>query len=206
MKQLSPIILYSTPNDDNSDSAVIPSPSGINVLPAFQQQAIFFTAFATLSATTYLLRPIFHDVVPNLPIIGEYLWHPEAMGLIFVLAGVSHFFVEEYMDIYPPKGTWGGLWQLPGTPKFHVEWTGVAEVLGGLGLFLGRSGWALDSPELASASAAALLGLSVAVYPANLHMFTHGVELPKGVKMDNGGHYGRFVAQIVLCGVLAGLI
>jgi len=128
-----------------------------------------------------------------------------------VLAGVSHFFVEDYRNIVPPKGTWGGLWQLPGGAKFHVEWTGVAEILGGVGLFVGLSSWlpipgGIDSALLASSSAAALLGLSIAIYPANFYMYTHGAELPKGVEMEDSGHYGRFVAQIVLCGILAGLI
>jgi len=91
----------------------------------------------------------------------------------------------------------------------------VAEVLGGVGLFVGVSSWGgalvdgsgvVDAQLLASSSAAALLGLSFAVYPANFYMYTHGAELPKGVAMENSGHYGRFVAQIVLCGVLAGLI
>ena len=101
------------------------------------------------------------------------------------------------------KGTWGGLWQLPGSAKFHVYWTGVAEMLGGLGLVAGKF---TDNPALFSCSAFCLLVLSFAVYPANFYMYTHGAQLPKGVEMDVSAHGGRFVAQIVLCGVLAGLI
>jgi len=87
----------------------------------------------------------------------------------------------------------------------------VAEIVGGVGLFVGLSsliplGDSIDGALLASSSAAALLGLAIAIYPANFYMWTHGAELPKGVGMEDSGHYGRFVAQIVLCGILAGLI
>ena len=183
-----------------SSTIAIPSPSGINVLPAWQQQAAFATCFGSLAVSTALLRPLFH-AIPDVPIMGEYLWHPELIGPIFILAGVSHFFVEEFIDIFPPIGTWGGLWQLPGSAKFHVYCTGFAEAGGGLGLLLSKS--VLHNDALFSTFAALLLGLSVAVYPANFYMYTHGKQLPKGVEMDNTSHAGRFVAQIVLCGVLA---
>jgi len=145
---------------------------------------------------------MFH-AIPTIPILSS-LWHPELLGLIFILAGASHFFVQDYTNIYPPQGTWGGLWRLPGTPKFHVYWTGVAELLGGIGLFSSQS--FLHSPQLASTFSALLLGLSVAVYPSNLYMFTHGAELPKGVEMDNKGHAIRYAAQIVLCAVLLSMV
>lgn len=194
------VTLHSSTSDEDS---IAPSPSGINVLPAWQQQAAFVACFGSLGLSTALLKTPFH-AIPDVPIIGEYLWHPELLGLIFILAGVSHFFVDEFMDIFPPLGTWGGLWQLPGSAKFHVYWTGVAEAGGGLGLLLSKS--VLHSDALFSTFAALLLGLSIAVYPANFYMFTHGAQLPKGVEMDNKSHAGRFVAQIVLCGVLAGMI
>ncbi|GMH60456.1 hypothetical protein TL16_g03055 [Triparma laevis f. inornata] len=183
---------------------VVPSPSGVNVLPAWQQQSIFFACFGTLATSTYLLSAPLHSLFTYLPTsFFSIVWHPEGLGLIFILAGVSHFFVEEFKDIYPPRGAWGGLWQLPGSPEFHVNWTGVFEILGGLGFFLSISN---HNPQLTSTFSALLLGLSIAVYPANLYMFTHGAELPKGIKMDNGGHAGRFITQLVLCAVLGGLI
>ena len=117
---------------------------------------------------------------------------------------MAHFLVEDFLDIVPPKGTWGGLWQLPGSSKFHVYWTGAAEVLGGLGLLLSKP--VLHSNGVFSLAALSLLILSVAVYPANVYMYTHDVSMPRDVSMDRDGHLGRFVAQIVLCGVLAGLV
>ncbi|GMI40576.1 hypothetical protein TrCOL_g3627 [Triparma columacea] len=194
------VTLHSSTSDEDS---IAPPPSGINVLPAWQQQAAFVACFGSLGLSTALLKTPFH-AISDVPFIHTYLWHPELLGLIFILAGVSHFFVDEFMDIFPPLGTWGGLWQLPGSAKFHVYWTGVAEAGGGLGLLLSKS--VLHSDALFSTFAALLLGLSIAVYPANFYMYTHGAQLPKGVEMDNKSHAGRFVAQIVLCGVLAGMI
>lgn len=190
-------------SNDDTTTTTTTSPSGINALPCWQQQGAFFLCFSSLVAFTALTRPLFH-AIPSIPFVGDNLWHPELMGPIFILAGVSHFFVEDYMNIYPPKGTWGGLWQLPGSAKFHVYWTGVAEAGGGLGLLLSKS--YLHNDTLFSTFAALLLGLSIAVYPSNFYMFTHGAQLPKGIEMDNNSHAGRFVAQLILCGVLAGMI
>jgi len=188
-------------DEGKGNRQIVASPSGINTLPIWQQQAVFGAAFGTLFATTNLLRPIFVHI-PDIPFIGVYLWHPELLGPIFVAAGVSHFLVDDFLNIYPPPGTWG-FWNLPGTAKFHVVWTGIAEILGGIGLIVGAY---LGNQALFSLSAASLLALCFAVYPANFYMFTHGAELPKGVKMENNAHLGRFVAQIVLCGVLAGMV
>ena len=61
---------------------------------------------------------------------------PITIGLVYVLAGVTHFTVQdEYMNIVPYKGAWGGLWQLLGPSKFHVEWT--ARIVGRAGI-MGR--------------------------------------------------------------------
>lgn len=134
------------------------------------------------------------------------------IGFDFCVGGCVTLFCGGLSEYCSAKGDVGGLWQLPGGSKFHVEWTGVAEILGGVGLFVGLSSWLPipigddSSALLVSSSAAALLGLSIAIYPANFYMYTHGAELPKGVEMEDSGHYGRFVAQIVLCGILAGLI
>ena len=206
-----PFLLLATPDGPPSENKgmpstvlpVVPSPSGVNALPGWQQQSIFFVAFAILTATTILLAPLVHTIPTSLP-FAEYLWHPELLGFIFVAAGVSHFILKsDFENIYPPVGTWGGLWRLPGSAEFHVAWTGYAEILGGLGLILGGF---LPSHALFSSSAASLCALSFAVYPANLYMYTHGAELPRDVKMEPEAHYARFAMQVVLCGVLAGLV
>ena len=77
------------------------------------------------------------------------------------------------------KGAWG-FWHLPGSPEFHVTWTGVAEIVGGLGvasaLLPGPAGhvpvW------VTSGSAAGLFLLTLAVTPANTYMWTHNAIGP----------------------------
>jgi uncharacterized membrane protein len=130
--------------------------------------------------------------------------------LVYLVAGVTHFTVEEeYCNIYPPRGTWG-LWYLPGSPNFHVQWTGVAEILGGVGLLVGGAmdAWLpvyFSSPNivtaagLASDSAAALFLLTLAVTPSNIYMYTHGARLPMdGPPIPISFHVVRGIFQVVL--------
>lgn len=75
------------------------------------------------------------------------------------------------------QGAWG-FWYLPGSPSFHTNWTGVAEISGGLGCILG----ALKLPMLPSwmlpVSAACMFLLTVVIFPANVLMWTHNAPLP----------------------------
>merc|ERR1712238_550337 len=92
----------------------------------------------------------------------------------------------EYENIFPSRNAWG-IWGIPGNAEFHVKWTGLVEVIAGLGLLVGGAFDALapvwyTSPNLFTAagldsdSAAALLLLSICVTPANIYMYTHGAD------------------------------
>jgi uncharacterized membrane protein len=75
------------------------------------------------------------------------------LGLFFIGSGVNHFLIPKaYRQIVPP-----GI----GDPATLVTVSGVAEVLGGMGVFL---------PATRRPSGLALIALLAAVFPANLHM------------------------------------
>ncbi len=82
-------------------------------------------------------------------------------AIAFVVVGVMHFtHAPVFLAIMPPA--------LP-APLTLVWVSGVAEILGGVGLLVPRTrrwaGWGL-------------LLLLLAVFPANIHMALNGIELP----------------------------
>ena len=82
------------------------------------------------------------------------------MAVLMVLAGLSHFFAEGvYIKIYPPL--------LPYAATM-VYFTGVAEVLGGIGLLI---------PRVSQAAAWGLVILFIAVYPANINMAINNIHI-----------------------------
>ena len=109
------------------------------------------------------------------------------------------------------QGAWG-FWYLPGSPSFHVNWTGVAEILGGLGCVAG----ALELPGtpdwLLPASAFGLFLLTVVVSPSNMYMWTHNASpLTEEQQDELGGpqdlkfHAIRGGLQVVLMATYLGL-
>ncbi len=82
------------------------------------------------------------------------------LAVLMVLAGLSHFFADGvYFKIYPPM--------LP-YPATMVYFTGVAEVLGGIGLLI---------PRINQAAAWGLAILFIAVYPANINMAVNHIHI-----------------------------
>jgi uncharacterized membrane protein len=136
----------------------------------------------------------------------DYTW-PLPLGAIFVAAGISHFTLKDtFVAMVPPKGTWGGLWQVP-TPykdqisnnlsyeEYHVYWSGIAEIGGGILLLL-AFGWQLVPIAI---PALLIFLLLVCVTPANIYMATHDVQVPGLPPIPYpAGHIGRGVLQCIL--------
>jgi uncharacterized membrane protein len=75
------------------------------------------------------------------------------LACFFIITGSLHFVLPQvYLKIVPPS--------LP-APLTIVHISGVAEILGGLGLFL---------PSTRQAAASGLVALLIAVLPANIYM------------------------------------
>ncbi|CAN5288084.1 DoxX family protein [soil metagenome] len=82
------------------------------------------------------------------------------LALLFVAAGVNHFVSPEpYVAIVPRF--------LP-RPELLVLLSGIAEVLGGIGILLRRT---------RRAAAVGLIVLLVAVFPANVHGALYGMNV-----------------------------
>lgn len=195
----------------------LPSVSGVNTKDNLTQAVIVKTIFLSLGLGTYFFSSglgqfsgFLGDTFPSQYEFFRNTW-PITFGLIFALAGITHFTLkEEYENIVPTKGSWG-IWNLPGSKAFHVAWTGAAELTCGLGLlvagissFAGNSNLApLTRAGLESDSAAALFLLVLAVTPANIFMFTHGAKLPmESEPVPLSFHGVRWVMQVVLLGFL----
>mmetsp|Transcript_34624 Transcript_34624/g.81632 ORF Transcript_34624/g.81632 Transcript_34624/m.81632 type:complete len:296 (+) Transcript_34624:125-1012(+) len=195
----------------------LPSISGVNTKDNLTQALTVKAIFLSLGLGTFLFTTglgqfavYLDETFPSQYEFFRNTW-PISFGLIFSLAGITHFTLkEEYKNIVPTNGSWG-VWYIPGSKAFHVAWTGVAELAGGFGLltagissFAGNSNLtALTSAGLESDSAAALFLLVLAVTPANIFMFTHGAKLPMASEpIPLSFHAVRWVMQVVLLGFL----
>lgn len=188
-----------------SDGCALPSPSGINTLSEPIQASVVLAIFAALGIGSVAFSSFLDTITMNYEWVQTWRYTWPLLGAIYAAAGVTHFTLqEEYENIYPSKGAWG-FWYLPGSPTFHVQWTGVAEFLGGVGLLIGGAFdafgpvWAdcpnvITSAGIGSDAAAGLLLLTAVVTPANIYMYTHGAKLPiEGPEVPVAGHAIRGV-------------
>jgi uncharacterized membrane protein len=174
------------------------------------QAGVFFGSFAVLAAATWancaFVAPGLERAAPELFAASRATWPVLAAG--FVPAGVAHFALHDsFCTMMPRPGAWG-VWYLPGSASFHVNWTGVAEALGGFGVLAGSLAPVAQAlPGLHEASALGLFWLTVAVSPANLYMATHNAPGPgpAGTVIPPAGHAVRFLMQVLLLSTWWGL-
>jgi uncharacterized membrane protein len=108
----------------------------------------------------------------------ELPWHLYLMGMIYMVAGMNHFRNPGlYLKIIPPYFS---------IPKLLNNLAGIAEVTLGIGLCI---------PSFSAVAAWGIIILLIAIFPANLFMFTDkkaAMGLPKMVLLL------RLPLQIVL--------
>lgn len=201
--------------------------SGIDQLPLWMQTSIFFGIYGALGLSVLPLNNVINKTSKSF--IGLEKWRdlfidtsfPLVLGSLYLTAGIGHFVaMDSFISIYPPLGTWG-IWYIPGSASFHVAWTGIVEILGGLGLVGGGAGKVLasltgdgeGSDDTESGlftfdklsiplSSLVLFVLTIVVTPANIYMYTHGATMGDGPPLDLSFHLLRFAIQAVLLSVL----
>ena len=201
-----------------SSSQLSASVFGIDEWSTISQVGVFVSIYIALGISTYVTTNILDIISKNG--IGLESWRtnyidtslPLILGFFYGFAGVGHFTNSNaFCDIYPPLGTWG-FWYLPGSASFHVTWTGIIELLGGLGLFgsglnnllpFGKDDLELPLSLIQPVSALMLFVLTILVTPANIYMFTHGAVMgdamaPLGVSF----HIIRFGFQVLFLSLL----
>ena len=218
-----------SPSSAETDDAAVVSDESPWVEPGYRgavvsamdegvQGAVVGAIFVALLAGTHeacaTLGPALESLSPSLMAWSKSTW--PIIGITYVAAGVAHFtFHDGFVSMMPHRGAWG-FWNLPGSASFHVNWTGVAEILGGAVLLLGSLPFGLTPngfERLTPVSAACLFALTLAVTPANAYMFTHNAPGPLPPDADESaltippaGHFARFLLQVFLLSLLHGCI
>lgn len=155
-----------------------------------------------------ILYDFLETILPTFIFSPFYNILPCFLALAFGAAGVAHFAIEEtFVAFVPPKGLWGGLWQVPAPGaealglsygQYHSYWSGIAEVAGSLSIVATT----LGVVDLGPLPATLMYLLTVAVTPANIYMFTHNPDIPNIPPVTYPyAHAGRGLLQCALLGV-----
>lgn len=183
------------------DGCSLPSPSMVNTYSKPVQATVFVSIMASLIISTAFSIDLIDRLKFSNALLSWWMGSWWLLGPIYVAAGVTHFTLQkDYCNIMPAKGAWG-LWFLPGSNTFHVGWTGIVEIVGGLWLTLGGLAniFGETIPIQESDGAAILALITFLVTPANIYMYTHGAKLPmNGTETPVSGHAIRGLLQIVL--------
>lgn len=166
-------------------------------------------------------------VLPPSVFTPFYTVLPYVLSSAFIAAGIAHFAIEDtFTSFVPPKGSWGGLWQVPspGSDKlgltyeqYHSFWSGIAEIVVGSWLLIATATTngiitfgdttadiALSSSAISATTipAALMWMLTAAVTPANVYMYTHNPVVPRIPALPYPwGHGGRGLLQCALLAV-----
>mmetsp|Transcript_1276 Transcript_1276/g.2714 ORF Transcript_1276/g.2714 Transcript_1276/m.2714 type:complete len:262 (+) Transcript_1276:85-870(+) len=207
------IVSLRASEDGNDVSAVdIPRPSPDILVSSLsedlQKGAVAAIAVGLLAGTSAVVGGLdgLEDLNEGIFGLWKLTW-PVGLGVIYAAAGATHFTNKaDYEAIMPPPGTWG-FFTVPYLENtvldyaaFAVAWTGVAEIAGGLSLFLGGFDAGPVPVEVASGC---LLLLTAAITPANVYMFTHDAQMGELPPVPYpAGHIFRGALQCVLLGLL----
>ena len=198
------------------------------------QQSSFVLLFGgvLLGSIAFLnLYNLFEVVLPPSIFAPFYTVLPYVLSSLFVAAGLAHFALEDTFTAFvPPKGSWGGLWQVPSPgsdqlgltyEQYHSFWSGIAEILVGSWLIIATAttnglltfGDAAGDATVASGTigamaipAALMWGLTAAVTPANIYLYTHNPVVPRIPALPYPwGHAARGTLQCALLAVFCKL-
>ena len=177
------------------------------------QRVVVASIWIGILVLTYLscakVGPFVEHVLPaSIFQFSKRTW--PVLGGTYVLAGAAHFALPEGFDaMVPHENAFGGLWKLPGSKRFHVNWTGVCEIVGGLGTL---SLLFDQNSSLGKASAFGLFLLTLAVTPANTYMFTNNSPGPlppdaseEMMVLTPAQHFARGLLQVFLLTMLWGV-
>jgi len=194
------------------------------------QQLSFFLVFGGVLAGSVAFLNLYNFlevVLPPSVFSPFYTVLPYVLSSAFIAAGIAHFAVEDTFTAFvPPKGSWGGLWQVPSPgsdslgltyEQFHSFWSGIAEVIVGTWLIIatatangvitfGDNDVSSATIGITTIPSALMWILTAAVTPANIYMYTHNPVVPRIPALPYPwGHGARGLLQCALLAVFCKL-